>query len=193
MNMYAHLIDLSQPLSFTLDGVLSPDECRSLIARIEAAGPKIAPVSLAEGPVVDLEMRNNTRVIFDDPELAALLYARVVDRLPATISGRRVVGANERLRCYRYAAGQRFAPHYDGSFARNAEEHSKLTFIVYLNEEFTGGETAMLDLDEVIVPRTGRALLFQHALLHEGCEVTSGVKYAVRSDIMYRLPPREMA
>ena len=99
-----------------------------------------------------------------------------------------MVGANELLRCYRYAEGQRFAPHYDGAFARDAQERSKLTFIVYLNEGFGGGETAMLDLDQVIVPRTGRALLFQHAILHEGCAVTSGVKYAVRSDIMYRLP-----
>jgi prolyl 4-hydroxylase len=187
--MYAHRIDLSQPISLTIDGVLSPEECRALIARIEAAGPSIAPVTLPGGPVVDLETRNNTRVMFDDPELAALLYARVADRVPQTISGRNVVGANELLRCYRYAVGQRFAPHYDGSFVRNEREQSKLTFIVYLNEEFTGGETAMLDFDEVIVPRAGRALLFQHAILHEGCEVTSGVKYAVRSDIMYRLPP----
>ena len=187
--MYAHLIDFSQPLSFTIDGVLSPDECRALIARIDAAGPSVAPVSRAEGPVLDLEMRNNTRVMFDDAEHAALLYERVRCRLPKTISGRDVVGANERVRCYRYAVGQRFAPHYDGAFVRNKEERSKLTFIVYLNEGFTGGETAMLDFDEVIVPRTGRALLFQHAILHEGCAVTSGVKYAVRSDIMYRLPP----
>ena len=186
--MYANLIDLTQPLSFTIDGVLSPDECQALIARIEAAGPKIAPVSYPRGPVVDLGTRNNTRAMFSDPELASLLYARVVDRLPQAISGRRVVGANELLRCYRYAEGQRFAPHYDGAFARNAQERSKLTFIVYLNEGFGGGETAMLDLDQVIVPRTGRALLFQHAILHEGCAVTSGVKYAVRSDIMYRLP-----
>src|SRR5436190_923549 len=103
MIMYAHLIDLTQPLSFTLDGVLSPGECQALIARIDAAGPKIAPVSYPEGPVVNIGMRNNTRVTFDDPALAALLYARVVDRLPKTISGRTVVGANERLRCYRCA------------------------------------------------------------------------------------------
>jgi prolyl 4-hydroxylase len=184
--MKMHRIDVSQPLSFTIDGVLTPDECRALIARIEAAGPKIAPVSYPEGPVVDLGVRNNTRVMFDDPELAALLYARVVDRLPAAMSGGRVVGANERLRCYRYAPGQYFAPHHDGAFVRDAQERSKLTFMIYLNEEFTGGETAMLDLDEVVVPKTGRALLFQHAILHEGCEVKSGVKYAVRSDIMYR-------
>lgn len=184
--MKMHRIDISQPLSFTIDGVLTPDECRALIARIEAAGPKIAPVSYPGGPVVDLGVRNNTRVMFDDPELAALLYARVVDRLPATMSGGSVVGANERLRCYRYEPGQYFAPHHDGAFVRYAHERSTLTFMIYLNEEFTGGETAILDLGEVVVPKTGRALLFQHAILHEGCEVKSGVKYAVRSDIMYR-------
>lgn len=186
--MYAHLLDLSQPLSFTIDDVLSPDECRALIARIEAAGTIVAPITRPEGPVLDLGVRNNTRVMFDDPELASLLYERVKSRLPATISGGEVVGANERLRCYRYAVGQRFAPHYDGAFVRDEAERSQLTFIVYLNDDFTGGETAMLDFDEVIAPRPGRALLFQHKLLHEGCAVTSGVKYAVRSDIMYRRP-----
>jgi hypothetical protein len=45
----------------------------------------------------------------------------------------------------------------------------------------------MLDLDEVIVPRTGRALLLQRAILHEGCAARSGVKYAARFDIMCRL------
>jgi prolyl 4-hydroxylase len=186
--MYAHLLDLTRPLFFTIDDVLSRDECADLIAHIEAAGPKIAPISRASGPVVDLGTRNNTRVMFDDPELAARMFDRVRAQVPQTISGRRVVGANERLRCYRYAEGQRFAPHYDGAFERDDFERSKLTFIVYLNDGFGGGETALLDLDEVIVPRTGSALLFQHAILHEGCAVTSGVKYAVRSDIMYRIP-----
>ena len=46
----------------------------------------------------------------------------------------------------------------------------------------------MLDFDEKIQPKPGRALFFQHAILHEGCEVLAGVKYAIRSDIMYRTP-----
>jgi hypothetical protein len=33
---------------------------------------------------------------------------------------------------------------------------------------------------------TGHALLFQHRLLHEGCPVRSGIKYVLRSDVMYR-------
>jgi hypothetical protein len=37
-----------------------------------------------------------------------------------------------------------------------------------------------------IDPKPGRALLFQHFLLHEGSAVTRGVKYVMRSDVMYR-------
>ena len=98
----------------------------------------------------------------------------------------RRVGANERLRCYRYDVGQRFAPHQDGSFVRNELEQSLLTFMIYLNDDFEGGETNFLELDVSIKPRTGSALLFQHPILHEGAEVTAGRKYASRSDIMYR-------
>ena len=37
-------------------------------------------------------------------------------------------------------------------------------------------------------PHADTALLFQHPILHEGCAVTRGVKYALRSDVMYRRP-----
>jgi len=49
--------------------------------------------------------------------------------------------------------------------------------------------TNFLDLERTIEPRAGMALLFQHRLLHEGSEVTDGVKYVVRSDVMYRARP----
>src|SRR5262245_34469566 len=114
--MLAHLVDLSKPLFFTVDGVLSPGECAALIARIDAAGPVVAPVLRASGPAVDLGTRNNTRVMFDDPELAELLFDRVRAHVPPVLKSWSACGANERLRCYRYAPGQRFAPHYDGAF-----------------------------------------------------------------------------
>jgi predicted 2-oxoglutarate/Fe(II)-dependent dioxygenase YbiX len=189
--MYAALLDLTHPLFWTVDGVLSPAECDALIARIEAAGPELAPVHRAGGPVIDLGTRNNSRVMFDDPALSASLFERVRARVPAELMGMRVVGANERLRCYRYDVGQRFAPHYDGSFVRDGDERSLLTLLVYLNEGFGGGETRLLELDRAIAPRAGRALLFQHAILHEGAAVTAGVKYAIRSDVMYRRAGRD--
>ena len=184
--MIPRLIDMDSPLWCTVDDVLSPEECAALIARIEAAGPELASINALGGPLIDERVRNNTRVIFDDEALAGLLFERVRGTAPERLSGRRLVGANERLRCYRYAPGQRFAPHYDGSFARDEHERSLLTFMVYLNEGFAGGSTTLLDLDVEVVPRTGMALLFQHALRHEGAEVKSGVKYAVRSDLMFR-------
>ena len=108
-------------------------------------------------------------------------------RKPVTLEEDWVLcGANERLRCYRYAAGQYFAPHFDGAFTRNTSERSLLTFMVYLNECEAGGHTGLIDLELEISPRAGRALVFNHFLLHEGARVHQGLKYAVRSDLMYR-------
>ncbi len=71
---------------------------------------------------------------------------------------------------------------------RDPRERSLLTLMVYLNDGFAGGGTAFHDFDVEVVPRTGMALLFQHPVLHEGCVVKSGAKYALRSDVMYRAP-----
>ncbi len=180
-------LDTRNPLVITVDDVLTTAECTALIARIEAAGPTVAPITTATGFVQRPDIRNNTRVIFDDPALAATLFERVRAHVPERLEGAwRLCGANERLRCYRYAPGQFFAPHFDGAFTRSDDERSLLTFMVYLNECEAGGHTNLLDLELKIAPRAGRALLFNHHLLHEGERVHRGLKYVVRSDLMYR-------
>jgi prolyl 4-hydroxylase len=181
-------LDLAGPFIWTADDVLSPSECRSLVARIEAGGPAPAPITTGKGFVMRPDIRNNTRVILDDAPLAAALYDRVLPHLPPVLSGWNVCGANERFRGYRYEAGQRFALHYDGAFERSVSEVSRLTFLVYLNDDYAGGTTDFPDHQRRIEPRAGRALFFQHRILHEGCPVTAGVKYVLRSDIMYRAP-----
>ncbi len=186
-------LDFSSNLAWTLPAVLSREECVAAIARIEALGPTDAPITTARGFEMRPDVRNNQRVVFDDPALAATLFALVAPSLPPTLAGAVPVGANERFRCYRYTPGQRFAPHYDGAFVRSADERSELTFIVYLNHMFSGGATQFHDHDVTAVPVAGSALLFQHAMLHEGCVVTDGVKYVLRSDVMFRrfTPGRE--
>lgn len=178
-------LDHTGPLVQTVAGVLSPAECAELIERIDRMGPTTAPITTASGPVMATHIRNNERVIFDDPDLARELFARVQSAVAPWLCGRRAVGANERFRCYRYRPGQRFAPHYDGAFIRDERQQSLLTLMVYLNEGFTGGATAFHDWDVHVGPRTGMALLFQHRLLHEGCELIEGTKYVLRSDVMY--------
>ena len=95
-------------LAVTVAGVLSAEECQAVIRRIDEAGPTVAPITTATGFEMRPDVRNDTRVIFDDVELPPVIV--------------------------------------------------------------------------------GMALLFQHRLLHEGCVVHRGVKYALRSDIMYRRP-----
>lgn len=180
------MLDRSQPLVLTVEEVMTPAECLAMVARIAALGPSAAPITTARGFVHAPKIRNNARVMFDDPALAAELFARVLPALPDPLVHGRPVGVNERFRGYQYGPGQRFAPHLDGSFRRSAEEESQLTFMVYLDEGCDGGDTEFLDLGVRVTPRIGLALLFQHRLMHAGNEVHRGVKHVLRSDIMYR-------
>lgn len=180
-------LDSRNPLVLTVDGVLDDAECRALIERIEAAKPEFAPVTTMSGFVNRPDIRNNDRVIFDDPALSTLLFDRVKAWLPERLETNWLLhSANERLRCYRYRPGQFFASHFDGAFHRGPDERSVLTFMVYLNEVAGGGHTVFDDLELSVEPRAGRALLFNHHLRHQGARVDAGIKYAVRSDVMYR-------
>ena len=179
-------LDWSRPQVFTLPDVLDARECADMIARIDALGPSPAPITTHRGFVMRPDIRNNRRVMFDDPDLAAELFRRVHHALPDPLCHRRPVGVNERFRCYRYDPGERFAPHFDGAFARSRDEASLLTFMVYLNDGYTGGHTVFHNLGLDVHPRPGLALFFQHMHLHEGCTVETGTKYALRTDVMYR-------
>ncbi|MCY0993159.1 2OG-Fe(II) oxygenase [Nannocystis sp. ILAH1] len=191
--MYHRSLDLSHPPVWTVDDVLTASECVALIDRIESLGPVRAPVTMLRAPVLRPELRTNKRVIIDDPELAALLFERARPAVPPQIGAMTVLGVHERLRCYRYDPGERFAPHFDSACVRADDERSLLTFMVYLNEDFTGGETHFLHLEQTVVPHTGLGVLFQHRHLHEVRAVVTGRKYAVRCDILYKGPraPRE--
>ena len=180
-------LDHRNPLVLTVDAVLSADECAALIARIEAAGPTAAPITTSDGFAMRPDIRNNSRVMFDDEALSQQLFERVRERVPQRLEHDwTLCGANERLRCYRYERGQYFAPHFDGAFTRHRGERSLLTMMVYLNACQAGGHTHLLDLELRVAPRPGAALIFNHHLLHEGARVERGVKYAVRTDLMYR-------
>jgi hypothetical protein len=167
---------------------LSAKECDNYIAVSEQAGYEDAPITSTAGFVMRKEIRNNARVMVDDPALAADWWARARPFLPAEWFGWEVVGFNERFRFYRYDPGQRFVPHTDGYFERENGERSQLTFMVYLNDGFEGGATRFHDPKPPlsIVPERGMALVFMHRLLHEGMPVVQGRKYVLRTDVMYR-------
>jgi len=181
---------------FVIHDFLTPEECARFIATSEAVGYGDAPIGGDAGFVVK-DFRSNDRATWDDPATASALYDRARPFLPAVFGGRELCGFNERFRYYRYAKGQEFKWHFDGEYHRfnAAGEASKLTFMIYLNGGFTGGETKFNLLKTLqpvdgavlsVVPAPGKALVFRHDILHTGAMVLDGIKYVMRTDVMFR-------
>src|SRR5262245_25520494 len=127
--MISNRLDMTKPLIFEIPDVLEAAECVEWIERIRAAGTEPAPINTTRGSVINAQMRNNRRVMFDDTEWATILFNRLRNAVPDEIHGMFLVGINERLRCYEYLPGQRFAPHSDGAFYRDEFEQSWYTCI----------------------------------------------------------------
>lgn len=124
---------------------------------------------------------------------------------------------NERMRFLRYVSGEYFRPHCDGSYETpDHKERSYFTLHLYLNNAsvLTPEEVQRMSAEEAesdksalvggatsfhspsydparkldVLPEAGRILLFQHRdLVHSGDDVVQGVKYTMRTDLMYKL------
>ncbi|WP_198420816.1 2OG-Fe(II) oxygenase [Massilia atriviolacea] len=173
--------------AFLIEHFLSPAMCQHYIALGEEAGYVPSEVNFRDGARRAEEIRNNDRVILDDAALADSLFQRARALLPARIDGWELSGLNERFRFYRYGPREYFKWHRDGVFARSPDEESRLTFMIYLNGDVEGGDTEFRT--EFIKPQEGAALVFPHTLLHQGTEVVDGLKYVLRTDVMYRRAP----
>jgi predicted 2-oxoglutarate/Fe(II)-dependent dioxygenase YbiX len=173
---------------FVIRDFLSAEECERFIARSEQQGYGDAPITTAAGFVMRKDIRNNERVMLDDPALATELFERARPLLVEEWRGWKLVGFNERWRFYRYDSGQTFAPHYDGYYERDNGERSHFTFMLYLNDDFQGGSTVFHEMRPAlrVRPERGMALVFYHKQLHEGAPVDKGRKYVLRTDVMYR-------
>ena len=169
---------------FTVSEFFSPDECEASIHLAESSGFVEAPINSAFGPEIRRDVRNNRRVMIDDFDRARQLWERAEVYVPKFRHDWQAAGINERLRFYRYDLGQQFDWHHDGAFERENGERSQLTFMIYLNDDFEGGETSFGGVN--IVPQRGMALFFVHQLRHKGQPVIRGRKYVLRSDVMYR-------
>jgi hypothetical protein len=127
-------------------------------------------------------------------------YPHTVGNFKGGKEGWMIERLDPNFRFLRYSPGQFFKEHCDAMFVdKEAGERSFFTVHLYLNggseaddeEAVEGGATAFhsmnlkgkLDVEPVL----GRALVFQQrGLLHSGAEVVKGVKYSMRTDVIYR-------
>ena len=190
--MYVEHFDWQVPMFGVADGVLSSDDCESLIATATGSTWLPATINGPDGRYRNERVRNNDLALISDAALAARLTERVAAAVPPKMFGLAFHSIHPSLRVYRYQAGQYFAPHSDQPYFDDDGRQSRLTLIVYLDSACVGGETAFLELNGssgepplVITPTVGKLLWFQHMLVHEGRRVESGHKHVLRTDAIY--------
>lgn len=199
----------SIPGAFVLSGVLTPDECTQLLR---------AALAIGFSDDLPLEKQEPTRIgsceILAEAHTLEPIWQRVRAHLPPTLEGCKLEGINARFRIFAYDEGGVYRPHIDGTWpgsgldadgrymhdSYGASVRSRLTFLIYLNEDFTGGETTFYLPGPTrlhahrVKPQTGAVLCFPQSntasLLHEGSAVTRGRKYVIRTDVLYRTPER---
>ncbi|KAK4703728.1 hypothetical protein P7C70_g2489, partial [Phenoliferia sp. Uapishka_3] len=208
----------SVPGAFLLADVLTLEECKKIIGSAESVGfvPDL-PVG-EEGASV---LAHNLYWLADEPFLATF-WSRISHLLPQEVAGGKVQGLNARFRVYRYVHGAIYRPHIDGAWPRSGvdpvtgeylydssppdkPQWSRLTFLIYLNDSFSAGQTTFFLPSPTpgvlsaypVKPIAGCALVFPHgdtvgSLLHEGSPVgEGGAKYVIRTDVLYEVKGRK--
>lgn len=170
---------------FMIEDFFSKKDCDELICWSEQQKFEEAKVNIQGNQTMLKGVRNNDRLMFIDFGKSEKLWELIQPYCEPIVGKSKAIGLNEMFRIYKYSEGQKFKKHYDGSYERNEFEFSIYTFMIYLNDNFEGGNTWFKEFE--IKPKTGTALVFNHDLLHEGMEITKGIKYVLRTDIMYQL------
>lgn len=175
---------------FLVEDFLSPEVCDAHIAFSKTQEFEEAKINRGGVQVMSKSVRNNDRVLFFNTDLGEELWQKIKAFVPEEMGLFKAHGLNEMFRIYRYTKGQQFKMHRDGSYRRNDKECSFFSFLIYLNDDFEGGETEFRNLFTVS-PKKGMALVFYHRRLHEGKTLLDGVKYVLRTDIMYKIEGNE--
>ena len=160
--------------------LLSPEECAYLI---DIASPGYQPSTVYNEQrrlVRDTIRTSDGSTIYwliEDPAIHAL------NRRIAAITGSSFE-QGEALQALRYAPGQEYRPHFD--FVEGAENPRIWTALIYLNDDYDGGETAFVRTGLKVRGRLGDVLLFRNTGAgdapdplseHAGLPVTRGTKF----------------
>ena len=188
---------------FLARSLLSTGECRKLIEAVAGPTP-VVPLTPVDREYI-ASYRQCLRAVFSSPQLAAVLEKRLrpllertdLDKVQPFGVGTDGVWSlpkqgfvNFCFRISEYSLGQHFAMHRDNGFVFSDDFRSIFTVVMYLNEDFQGGETEFEVSSEresvKVRPAAGMAAVFNHDLRHQGLPAYSGKKYVLRTDIMFQ-------
>ena len=180
------------PKVVRFSGFFTAAECAYLS---EAAGPLFEPAPTVDertGRLIMNPVRTSDTAVF--PWVAENPAVHALNRRIAAASA---TGPEqgEPLQVLRYRPGQQYKPHIDA--IPGLDNQRVLTMLVYLNQDFQGGETRFLNSGLTLSGRTGDAILFENVdaagrpdpdAVHAGLPVTTGVKFLASRWIRQRPP-----
>jgi prolyl 4-hydroxylase len=161
--------------------LFSISECAALIAAAQPFLRKSVVVDPNTGQMRADAIRTSDAAMF--PWIDETPFVHALNRRLAAAS-ETDVKQGEPLQVLRYRPGQEYRPHFDA--IDNAENQRVLTFLVYLNDDYEGGETEFIATGLKVKGRKGDGLLFRNADMtgardhnsqHAGLPVTAGEKY----------------
>jgi prolyl 4-hydroxylase len=118
------------------------------------------------------------------PHMAEDLVVQAINRCIARATETEW-GWGEPLNILKYAPGQQYKPHHDGTGEDNVSIR-QLTALIWLNDQFEGGETDFPKINVRVRGGVGDMLVFRNILpngepdprmIHAGLPVTEGVKW----------------
>jgi len=181
-------------LGVALEGVFSRSECWSIIRRTESFGygRTAYPQSYRGNRRLQLEDRSGN--------LANAVWERIKPYLPAELMEQdkcwKPVGCNTRFRFSKYFPGDQFGAHCDAFYSESEHSRSFYTVNVYLNDlgiEQKGRTRFYKERGAAPVAFAGGpncagslGLFRQGEVLHDGERLECGLKYLMRTDVMFK-------
>jgi len=183
-----------RPEASSFEGFFTRAECEYLISRAQPLLQPSVVVDPSTGQLRPHPVRTSEGAMF--PWVSEDLVVHALNRRIATASETDVF-AGEPLQVLRYSPGQQYHPHLDA--LPSGDNQRILTMLVYLNDDYQGGETQFTRTALTFAGRTGDALLFRNATSegaademaqHAGLPVVRGEKYLASRWIRERPFPR---
>jgi prolyl 4-hydroxylase len=165
------------------------DDCKKLIEGIENEYEK-GSVEFTPAPTVDLQkasLRTNSYLLVDKFAQSNDFYRELNNRyfltvLAATESYREIFHLDplhhaEAYQLLKYQTGEEYKAHFDGT----TQSRRSVSPILYLNDDYEGGELEFVHFDLKIKPKAGALYLFpaNYAYSHIAHPVIEGTKYAL--------------
>lgn len=174
--------------------VLSPQECKDIISYSKAKGMNTSDVlspTSSSGTEVNNQYRDSmTAWLSDDEHPLVMKLAKISEKLTGLPRENQ-----EMIQVAFYQPNGKFNEHFDACVYDDVEYCAKMnnnagqrraTLLLYLNDDFQGGETEFVSIGLKVKPETGKAILFWNtdenekileSSKHKGNPVANGEKW----------------